>query len=160
MKIPNNLQNRPAILLFRGKGLMSALIRWQTRSKYSHAALLTREGTVIEAWQFAGVREIELKSWEGVDAFDVEGLFNKDWDNVIDFARSKIGCKYDWLAIARFISRRSGIRNDRWFCSELVFAAFLRSGIRLLARIPMWKVHPGMLSYPPVLTKIPTNSSF
>src|SRR5215469_1941664 len=45
------------IALYQGKSLISLLIRWQTRSRYSHAAFLLDDGSVIEAWQPC-VREI------------------------------------------------------------------------------------------------------
>src|SRR5579871_2617400 len=45
------------IALYQGKSLISLLIRWQTRSQYSHAAFLLDDGSVIEAWQPC-VREI------------------------------------------------------------------------------------------------------
>src|SRR5579871_6249457 len=45
------------IALYQGKSPISLLIRWQTRSRYSHAAFLLDDGSVIEAWQPC-VREI------------------------------------------------------------------------------------------------------
>lgn len=45
------------IALYQGKSAISRLIRWQTRSQYSHAAFLLDDGSVIEAWQPC-VREI------------------------------------------------------------------------------------------------------
>lgn len=49
------------IALYQGKSFISRLIRWQTRSRYSHAAFLLDNGNVIEAWTPC-VREISPKS--------------------------------------------------------------------------------------------------
>lgn len=49
------------IALYQGKSFISRLIRWQTRSRYSHAAFLLDNGNVIEAWT-PRVREISSSS--------------------------------------------------------------------------------------------------
>lgn len=49
--------------------------------------------------------------------------------------------------VARFVTRRQADRESagKWFCSELVFAAFQAAGIDLLARTEAWEVSPGLL---------------
>lgn len=121
------------ILLFRGRGLISALIRWQTRSIYSHAAiLLDDKETIIEAWQGKGVRKKFILDWSNVDHFDVRGWDENDWRGVFRYLESKIGYKYDYKAIFRFISRRKMPANKKFFCSELVLSAALSIGKPLL----------------------------
>jgi len=148
--------DEPCLLLFRGKGVISALIRWQTRSKYSHAALLLPNGDIIEAWQGlgAGVRiKRGLDSWDGVEIYAVPSATAAAWNEVIGFARSRVGAGYDYWSVARFISRRHMPPNDKWFCSELVFAAFRFAGIHLL-RAESQEVSPGMLSRSPLITRV------
>ena len=139
------------VLLFRGMGLGSALIRWQTRSKYSHAAILLSDNTVVESWQGAGVRVTRIHDWHGIDAFTVIGMTPLEWSVVEQFIKSQIGKKYDYLSVARFITRRKGDCPERWFCSELVFSAFLHAGVKLLDRVEPWEVSPGLLSFSPLL---------
>ena len=51
----------PRILLFTGGDPISLIVKWQTRSKYSHAALLIPgTNTLIESFPFIGVRKREL----------------------------------------------------------------------------------------------------
>lgn len=148
----------PKLLLFHGRGLISATIRWQTRSSFSHAALLCPDGhTIIEAWQGAGVREKEIDDWDGVSAFNVTGMMPEHWAGALAFARAQVGKGYDYLGVLRFVSR--GIRDDgqRWFCSELVFAALESVGVRLLHRIEARAVSPGLIAISPLL--IPANIS-
>lgn len=142
---------KPAVLLFRGKGIISALIRWQTRGQFSHAALLMRDGRIVESWQGVGVRVHTLNNWEGVTKFDVVGMTDEQFDVAINFALSKLGKSYDYWAIVRFISRKRMPNNDRWFCSELTVAALEHAGIKLLERIEAYEVSPGMLSHSPLL---------
>lgn len=146
------------IALFKGRGLMSAAIRWQSRSAYSHAAVVTPNGTIIEAWQGrgAGVREKHLGDWTGVDVFDIPELTPGQSDIAWAWLNGRVreGCKYDYWGVARFISRRSAKENNKWFCSELVFEAFNECHFPLLVNIPAWKVYPGMLSYSPRITPL------
>jgi uncharacterized protein YycO len=140
----------PKILLFRGRGLISALIRWQTRSCYSHAALLLPDGeTIVEAWQGAGVRiKRKFRDWSNVDSFDVH-MTTHQWGRVMDFAVSQIGKPYDYRQVIRFVTRTRSKPNDRWFCSELVAAAFNHAGMPLLHRIIPSNVSPALLALSP-----------
>lgn len=133
------------IALFRGRGLLSAAIRWQTASQYSHAAVVLPDGKIIEAWQGEGVRITTLDSVQGVDFFKV-WLTSTQRDEVLRFLAGQIGMGYDYLGVLRFLTRFRGAPDNRWFCSELVFAAFLHAGVPLLARTEAHEVSPGMLS--------------
>lgn len=143
------------VLLFRGRGIISALIRWQTRSVYSHAALLMPDGKIIESWQGEGVRTKQLTDWSNIDQFEVVGMTSEQWIDAIEFARLQIGRGYDYLGVIRFISRRSMPANGRWFCSELVFMALRVAGVDLLARIEAGEVSPGVLALSPLLKEVP-----
>lgn len=150
------MTTQPSILLFRGRGLVSSLIRWQSRGDYAHAALLLPSGQVLESWQGAGVRVKTLTDWDGIDRFAVPSMTEAQWADALGFARSKIGAGYDYWGVARFLSRRRASANDRWFCSELVFAALAHAGVRLFERVEPWAVSPGLLALSPLLNQIPT----
>jgi uncharacterized protein YycO len=145
---------RPGIALFRGRGVVSTLIRWQTRSVYSHAALVLPDGRIVEAWQGDGVRVKRLDDWSHVDRFEVADMTDEQWIAALDFALRQVGQGYDYWAIMRFVSRRHMPDNDRWFCSELVFAALEAAGVRLFERIEAWAVSPGLLAIAPRLTGV------
>lgn len=139
------------ILLFRGKGLISRLIRWQTRGGYSHAAILFADGVLVESMQFVGVRARTYDPAEGADEFEISDITASQIARVREFLTEHLGCGYDYWAIIRFIDRARMPDNDRWFCSELVFAALRLAGISLLLRIEDWAVSPGMLAVSPLL---------
>lgn len=146
------------VLLFRGRGLISALIRWQTRSRWSHAAILD-PGTMqmYEAWQGGGVR---MKWWPNVtdrkdiEVFDVP-VTNEQRVAMCIFLRAQLGKRYDYLSVIRFVTRHRSKDDSKWFCSEMVYAAFQAAGINLLAPDVMaWEVSPGMLAKSPLLQKV------
>lgn len=124
------------VLLFQGKSILSWLIRFQTgairgNGKYSHAAIELDDGTVIEAWAntskvSSGV--IHRKDFrEGhtkgtiVDTYTIKSSF--DAARVEQFLKDQIGKGYDWRSVLRFVTHKSALDNDRWFCSELVLTA-------------------------------------
>lgn len=146
----------PLVLLFRGKGLLSLAIRWQTRGKYSHVAILLPDGRVIEAWPGQGVRlrQMSAEDWDDVDVFRVKGMTEAQWRVAIDYLHSRLGAKYDWWGVIRFISRRHMPDNDHEFCSEVAFDAIALGGVRLLERITGDEVSPQMFSLSPVLEEV------
>lgn len=146
----------PSILLFHGRGLISTLIRWQSRGQYSHAAILMPDGQIVESWQGAGVRVKTLSDWEGIDRYTIPGMSPDQWDDAIAYALDQVGAGYDYLGVLRFISRRPSPTNDRWFCSELVFSALRHAGVDLFQRIDPWAVSPGLLAISPKMELVGT----
>jgi uncharacterized protein YycO len=146
--------------LHRSEGWISKAIKWQTRSDYSHASLVLADGTVLESMQGKGVvygRKVET-CVECVDLFQVTALGRVHHD-ALEFARQQIGKPYDYTMVARFITRRteSTRTKEKWFCSELVFAAFLHAGLPLLRDTQPWEVSPELLSKSPYLVEAGTN---
>lgn len=145
---------RMYVLLFRGKGLISTLIRWQTRGEYSHAALQIEhpDGGIYESWQGAGVRRLKnLKSWENVDRYEVRSITSDQIHAVRYFMDQQRGKKYDYVGVLRFVTRRRRGDNEKWFCSELVFEALKSAKIPLFVRTEGWEVSPDMLKRSPRL---------
>ena len=150
------------ILLYRGKSLISKLIRWQTRSIYSHASIYIEGEGNIEAWHIGGVRMKDSycdghKSGTIIDVFSVD-LSDEEIEKIVEYAKSKIGKKYDFRSVFRFLTRKPQNEHDKdkWFCSELVFASFKYAGINLLERIEAWAVSPALLSFSPKMKKVTT----
>lgn len=162
------------ILLFRGKGSVSSLIRWQTRSQYSHVAIQLASGQVIEAWegniwrllgsyltkhvQHDGVRWHESlaelraahKPGTPIEAYDVVLPAERDAEQ---FLRRQVGKQYDLRSVARFLSRRDAPVNDRWFCSELACYA-ARLGGRPLLRMNCAHASPRDVAVSPLLVPV------
>lgn len=137
------------ILLYQGKGLISRLIEWQTRGPWSHAAIQIGD-TVIESHAKTGV--VSRPFSQKTDVKDVLRLradvTSSQAEAMTMFLSAQLGKKYDYTMVMRFVSRRQESRrsSNKWFCSELVFAAFQHAGITLLARTEPWEVSPRMLA--------------
>lgn len=169
---------RVLVALHRGSSWIGKLIEWQTRSHYSHAALVfagpgeelehtadrnrpARLCEVVESREFHGVRitdGIVREPHTAVDLFSVPLLTTDQTSRLREFAHQHIGKPYDYLSVARFISRRSESihSKEKWFCSEFVFAAFQAAGLGpsrtgLLRDTEAWEVSPGLLSKSPLL---------
>lgn len=143
------------IALYKGKSTISRLIRWQTRSQYSHAAALLDDGSVIEAWHIGGVRHapsLMANHTPGtqVDIYTVPCAVRQQ--KVYEtFLVAQIGKKYDFKSVFRFASHVSARETGKWFCSELVTAALNEANLNPLARINPAEVSPQLLSISPEL---------
>ena len=109
------------IAFFRGNTLIGRIIRFWTRSQYSHTEILLydyQDGTYdcLSADYTDGVRikrlSISLDEWDIVD---------------IDFPISKVhewysrnhGKGYDYLGLLGFVISPLKQTKSRWFCSEI-----------------------------------------
>jgi uncharacterized protein YycO len=149
------------VCLHRGSSVVSRLIRWQTRSEYSHASLLLPGGHHYEAREGRGVLRHAgftlTNPTEQVDAFAVD-LTPTQFDDLRHFLGAQVGKPYDWLMVARFVSRRQESRgtSGKWFCSELVYAALQQAGVPLFRATEPWEVAPGLLARSPLLRPDPS----
>ncbi len=145
------------IHLYHGGGLIGSAIKWQTRGKYSHAAV-SFGNHLFEAKEFVGtvlrdMNEGDRKS----DIFEITKSFNKGLSK--EFLGAQIGKPYDYGMVLRFLSRRQETRRSRgrWFCSELVYAAVAVGGLNLFRDTEPWEVSPSFLARSPFLQKISAN---
>lgn len=150
------------IALHKGRGVISRLIGWQTRSDYTHASLIF-DTVFVGTYEFIEAEPRGVVTRQGrfawtanVEVFRVEGLTSEQESAARAFARGQIGKGYDYTMVARFVSRRQEARkaSGKWFCSELVFAALQKAGVDLLARCEPWEVSPGLLSKSPLLRPV------
>jgi len=149
------------ILLFRGGDWISWAVKWQSRSIYSHAALLIPgTNSCIESYPGPGVRIRELKAedWANIDMYDVRGMTPEMWSVAIEFCRKQLGMKYDWWSVLRFVDKVPARENGRFFCSELVHKAISEAGIRILERIPSAEVAPAHLGISPLAVPVLPNA--
>ena len=151
------------IALYQGTSLISRLIRWQTRSLYSHAAFLARDGTVIEAWQpcVRAVASLSEQHNPGtvVDIFDFKLPLSQEEDEQLwKLAMADRGVPYDYVGVLRFVSRRpeDDRSTHRLFCSEQVFSRCEMIGRLLLDRTEAWRVPPDWIARSPRLQLVET----
>lgn len=151
------------IVLISQKGLTSWAIRTGTRSKVSHAAVLTRPGILLEAQP------------EGVRRRSTLGTFatKRKWITVLrptfQVARNAQGISLAYCAETRYGWAYSKIRAigspwpqlselvgwvDGTFCSELVALAYADYGVDLLPGLQRSAITPGKLKKSKLLTDV------
>lgn len=144
---------------YYGTSLTSKAIEIKTWSDISHtSAFLPGGEEVIEAWGKGVVR----RPWrEGhtkgtrIDLLECR-CSGEQAQAFYIFLYDQIGKGYDFRGIMGFALSSEIQNKDRWFCSELIFAAALHAGVELLSRVPAHKVSPGLLHYSPALKYIKT----
>lgn len=151
------------LLFFRGTDLISAAIRFQTRSHYSHVAIEQSNwpGAIVESYPGKGVRrrfvlEDEMKKYD-VHRYELcAPLAISQECDMIDFLNDQIGKPYDYLGVLRFITRSKdpAVGFSKWFCSELAAEAFKHIGRPLLNVEESWKISPALLAMSPLLTRV------
>lgn len=150
------------IALWKGKSLLSRLIRFRTWDAYSHASWIDENDNDanVEAWWPGGVRRnrsIHENHTPGtqVDFYKVD-LAEEETEALNDFFNRQMGKPYDVAGVLRFISREKAAARlpKMWFCSRLIFEGFNYIGKPLLLRIPSYKVYPGLLAYSPLLRHV------
>ena len=151
------MMRRGDILLFSGRAPGSLLIRWATRSAWSHAAWVTAPGQVLESTS-RGVDVRSASRYRGRCA-----VVRPRWDYArvlvaLERAEGQVGREYDWiglgsLALIVLLGRQDGARVrqacDRWWCSELIARPLADEGLevrpdpRSVVPADLWP-HPAM----------------
>jgi uncharacterized protein YycO len=150
-----NGMNIVIVRLYKGKGFISSLIKWQSRGEYSHAAVIAG-GVLYEAKEFEGLRKrMAVDENKEYDDFLVETT-KEQRDILIKFLEEQMGKKYDYSMVIRFITRQQEQRasTGRWFCSELCYAALRKAGIPLFNLTEPWEVSPDDLKRSILMKKL------
>lgn len=142
------------ILLCSGRDLISKLIGWGTKSKYSHVAIVASADLelIIEAIPAGGVRAISIEYFkESYDIYRIKPgqFFNNT--GVISYLIKMLARKYDFksvirlgwkiflrrlrliklagLKVVRLKAMSDALQEDQdYFCSELCYKAFFFGG--------------------------------
>lgn len=138
------------IALFKGRGFVSNMIRWQTQAKYSHVGYMLTSNTVLEAWPGKGVQIKSLSDTSDIDFYQIDATPAQEAD-VIAFYMQNMGREYNYWGVFNFITRMKIKKDDTWFCSEILFEALKRSNIHLLNNIESSMVSPLHISISPLL---------
>jgi uncharacterized protein YycO len=109
---------------------------------WAHCGIVTPHNTVIEARASTGVVETPLRAFEARASACV--AVRRECPNplaAVVFAISQKGKKYDWGAVLGIPFREPWEDPGRWFCSELVEAAFIAGGRRRFEP-NVWRITP------------------
>lgn len=118
------------LLFTRKRSIGSWIIRFRTWSNYSHVDIVDGDDA-IGALAFEGVKVRNIK-----DVIDEASdyrvvIVEGDEQKAIEYAKSKIGKKYDWLAIFGIGLKTGWESSGRYMCSEFVNQALIEGGTKL-----------------------------
>lgn len=119
------MNNILKVAFYKADGnFIDKVIRLFTRSKYSHCELLLPDGRMFssDGWDNGKVRyndKYNINNWDFIDI----NITNGELLTLLSWCDHKIGLKYDWLGVFRFVLPFLKQDPDRWFCSELCAAA-------------------------------------
>lgn len=132
------------VLCFRGRGFVSWCIRQLTRSVYSHAGMVFLYEDRVYCLEAVGhgvrlvlMSQLMRRYEGGIDYFEVDAGAPAR-DAALSFGFRQLGKLYDTAGIARFLwmlltrAAQKARRDEDWFCSELVAAAFREAGTALV----------------------------
>lgn len=142
------------IALYRPTTIIDRLVCFFTRGDYSHSSTIMKDGSVIQSKMGTGVNHVPYLGYgesKGtvIDIFDVY-LTTEQERLLTEFLQKQIGKKYDLLMVLGFVlyaTRKGRAAYGKWFCSELMAAAFEKAGFPLLQRVEPWKISPYALSW-------------
>ena len=144
------------IAQYRGTSIASRIIKFVTRGKYSHTAIMIEDNVIIEAWQ--GSNEVRIirglsdghKAGTKADIYEIPCTEAQE-EAICAYLMSQVGMKYDYFGLISFYFNKSKYnRESRWFCSELFASACNRSGVQLLNNVEPWQVSPTMVTRSPL----------
>ncbi len=140
------------ILLFRGRRLLSYVICWATRSRYSHAGIAAWWGGRLMVMQAdtplvsATPLSACVKDYVGgVELWTVDAEFDRT--EVIEAAKESLGKRFAIWAMVKVLRRvaglfhRGGERDPstapaEFFCAQFVSYAYRKGGLDLADGIP------------------------
>lgn len=132
-------------------GFYNRLVRWWTRSPYSHVELIVSSGRSWSAsFEDSGVRskpiDFDPSHWDFVELPAELEASAEAW------FKAHRGGKYDILGNVRFVIGPIRDGKKRWFCSEAVAAA--------LGLPNPWRYDPGTLASALTIYNQPANAGF
>ena len=138
----------------RSNSIGSRLIRWFTRSEYSHVEAEHWLGYRIGATPFGVTKSyhnpVSQLEGDGAYLYKYVTLSHEQSLRFWTFLGQQVGKPYDWSGLFGFVSNRDWEDPDKWFCSELVAAGLVQVGVSLLSEKPA-RVTPRDLLVSPLL---------
>ena len=152
------------IAYFKGKSLVSRLIRWRTWGVYSHVAWIEPDGTIWESWHRKGkgakrngvrrgVAGDLHKPGTMVDLYAIELSDDQHADLVawLEWWAANPDASYDFKGVVAgfMLRKRSEHSNTRQFCSEVLMRCLRSVRFSLLINILPEQTAPMDMAHSP-----------
>lgn len=148
------------LIFYKGKNIISKIIRLISKSDYTHVALYLGDFHVVETdfMLNLSVRHIIYKR-KDYDVYRVENITAKQREKLEEFINMTISSHYDYKLVMShfsnyfFDNKIRGSKN-KFDCSEWIDLAFKYAGIDLLPSYNKSTVTPADLSKSPRITRV------
>jgi uncharacterized protein YycO len=134
-------------------GFISWAIRRATFSEFSHVDYCFPDGRLLGAHIEDGVkiRPPDYEKFTKQQRYSVD-LSQPQYEKLEAFLLAQVGKPYDKAAIVNMLVQRNWREHDKWFCSELIAAAFEHAGKPLLnPNVKVYRISPRDLTLSPYL---------
>lgn len=148
---------------FRGKSIVSKLIKWRTWGEYSHVAWIEPDGTIYESWHKKakgadrnGVRKgLAGDLHTNGTPIDLYAVEMTDRQHAAFIAAMERLCKdpeakYAFRAVVTGFMLRKFIKDAKLFCSELMLNGMISARVRFLINIAPEQASPVDCSHSPI----------
>lgn len=117
----------------RSNKILSKLVRFVTRSRWSHVAIVDIDkGVVIESIGGKGVQETPIASFESrYTKVEYTTIRHRTPNKVLEIARQQLGKSYDIPWVFKYFFNRRGTNEKRFTCSELVIYCIEKGGRKI-----------------------------
>jgi len=147
---------RIRVAFYKGcDGWWNSIVRWWTKSEYSHAELvMPDETTWISISPFLSSRvesrekkEYDENLWDFIDFF----ISEKEYFEIEDFYEETKGSKYDWVGMIMSQLLPSGLKLTnvkKWYCSEWIAHALSAADVIPWKKFKLYEkkdISPGAL---------------
>jgi hypothetical protein len=147
---------KPRLIFSTNNIIGSILVRFGTRSHFSHVDYILPDGvSIIGARAFKGVVQETLEERIARSTHYAIYEFDGDAQAIAEQLRPQLGKRYDWLGCMGIAAHRDWRQDDAWFCSELVEYAAERAGSPLLNHeLKLNRISPELLLHSPLLRRV------
>ena len=148
------------ILFIKSNHIGGKIIRWWTNSQIDHVELCLGNEKTIGSRPKGGVQihDFSICNNSGwVILRPTININNEQKNKIIEFAKSQIDKKYDWLGILGFVLNSHVNDPKEYFCSEFVSECFVHGDIKLIPRKASSFITPELLFQSLALTPIASN---
>jgi len=139
------------IVLYSGTRLWSRIIRWFSRSKWSHVGIVMLQDDdtpwIIEALEGKGVRFVPFHCWQkwggDIGHGRVSTAIQWKWFFVPNWCKERVGQEYasprqfvrsfafGWSRLRKIFGLKVDTDSERFFCSELIASALFHNGLEI-----------------------------
>lgn len=131
--------------IFTKSGLISAIVRWYTKSEYSHVEMIIGDKWIASgnpAGTGVSIKELRPLDDDNWDYYNIE-VDGRKTKKVMKFLESQVGTSYDWAGIIFGATLDYNIDDkSKWYCSELVAEVLKMYGVNEFQYLETARVTP------------------